>query len=121
MEPEPEPMPDDVQYQDMLMDDIKEYRKILSGLLDNLNTSEIQECRDIRIDFDVSLLEDYPWAYSGVDIVCRDVEKHRNEITRIMGELEKLDDEGSKKIYKECSECYIYQYYYLGNTDADYG
>ena len=113
-------MPDDVQYQDILMDDIKEYRKILSGLLDHLNKSEIQECRDIRNDFDVSLLEDYPYAYSGIDIIQRDVEKHRNEITRIMSELEKLDDEESKKIHNECLNCYIYQYYYLGNTSADY-
>ena len=44
-------MPPDVQYQDILLDDIKEYRKILSVLLDRLNNSPIQECKDIRNDF----------------------------------------------------------------------
>ena len=32
MNPEPEPMPDDIIQQDILLDDIKEFRKIISVL-----------------------------------------------------------------------------------------
>ena len=115
MEPEPEPMPPDVQYQDILLDDIKEYRKILSALLNDLNDSPIQECKDIRNDFDVSLLEGYDYDYAGVENVENDVKRHRNEIKRIMDNLEKQDYDYSKKVYNECFHAYIYQYYYLGN------
>tara|TARA_Y100001970_G_C13956656_1_gene711046 strand:- start:312 stop:683 length:372 start_codon:yes stop_codon:yes gene_type:complete len=117
---EPEPMPEDIQYQDILLDDIKEYRKILSALLDRLNTSPIKECKDIREDFDVSLLEEYPYAYSGTENVENDVKKHRNEIKRIMECLEKQDYEYSKEVYNECFNAYIYQYYYLGNQDCPF-
>jgi hypothetical protein len=117
---EPEPMPEHVMYQDVLLDDIKEYRKILSGLLEYLNDSEREECRVIRNEFDVSLLEEYDYAYAGLENVQNDVSKHRNEIERIMSELEKQDNHESKKIYQECYHCYIYQYYYLGNSDASF-
>tara|TARA_Y100000389_G_C17439980_1_gene507964 strand:+ start:358 stop:729 length:372 start_codon:yes stop_codon:yes gene_type:complete len=117
---EPEPMPPDIQYQDILLDDIKEYRKILSALLESLNTSPIQECKDIREDFDLSLLEEYPYAYSGTETVENDVKKHRDEIKRIMESLEKQDYEYSKEVYNECFNAYIYQYYYLGNHDCPF-
>jgi len=113
-------MPEHVMHQDVLLDDIKEYRKILSGLLEYLNDSEREECRDIRNEFDVSLLEEYDYAYAGLENVQNDVSKHRNEIERIMSELEKQDNHESKKIYQECYHCYIYQYYYLGNSDASF-
>jgi hypothetical protein len=115
---EPEPMPEHVMHQDVLLDDIKEYRKILSGLLEYLNDSERDECKDIRNEFNVSLLEEYDYAYTGLENVQNDVTEHRSEIERIMSELEKQDNHESKKIYQECYHCYIYQYYYLGNTDA---
>lgn len=113
-------MPPDIQYQDILLDDIKEYRKILSALLDRLNNSPIQECKDIRNDFDRSLLDDYEYHYSGVENVENDVKKHRNEIKRIMDNLEKQDYDYSKQIYNECFNAYIYQYYYLGNQDCPF-
>ena len=113
-------MPEHVMYQDVLLDDIKEYRKILSGLLEYLNDSEREECRDIRNEFDVSLLEEYDYAYAGLENVQNDVTEHRSEIERIMSELEKQDNHESKKIYQECYHCYIYQYYYLGNSDASF-
>ena len=34
---EPEPMPDHIVQQDILLDDIKEYRKIISGLMYHLH------------------------------------------------------------------------------------
>ena len=37
MEPEPEPMTDDIISQDILLDDIKEYRKLINGLLYRIN------------------------------------------------------------------------------------
>jgi len=117
---EPEPMPPDIQYQDILLDDIKEYRKILSALLNRLNDSPIQECKDIRNDFDVSLLDDYEYHYAGVENVENDVKRHRNEIKRIMDHLEKQDYDYSKQIYNECFNAYIYQYYYLGNQDCPF-
>jgi hypothetical protein len=117
---EPEPMPEHVMHQDVLLDDIKEYRKILSGLLEYLNDSERDECKDIRNEFNVSLLEEYDYAYAGLENVQNDVTEHRNEIERIMSELEKQDNHESKKIYQECYHCYIYQYYYLGNSDASF-
>jgi len=120
MQPEPEPMPPDIQYQDILLDDIKEYRKILSVLLNDLNNSPIQDCKDIREGFDVSLLEEYPYAYSGTENVENDVKRHRNEIKRIMEKLEKQDYDYSKKVYHECFNAYIYQYYYLGNQDCPF-
>lgn len=120
MQSEPEPMPPDIQYQDILLDDIKEYRKILSVLLNDLNNSPIQDCKDIREGFDVSLLEEYPYAYSGTENVENDVKRHRNEIKRIMEKLEKQDYDYSKKVYHECFNTYIYQYYYLGNQDCPF-
>ena len=120
MEPEPEPMPEDVQYQDILLDDIKEYRKILSALLTGLNNAPIQQCKDIRNDFNLSLLEDYLYEYAGVENVENDVKKHRDEIKRIMDSLEKQDYEYSKQLYSECFNAYIYQYYYLGNYDCPF-
>jgi len=120
METEPEPMPEDVQYQDILLDDIKEYRKILSALLNGLNNAPIQQCKDIRNDFNLSLLEDYIYDYAGVENVENDVKKHRDEIKRIMDSLEKQDYEYSKQLYSECFNAYIYQYYYLGNHDCPF-
>ena len=117
---EPEPMPEHVMHQDVLLDDIKEYRKILSGLLHYLNESEREECRNIRNGSDESLFGSYDYAYSGLENVQNDVLKHRSEIERVMGELEKQDNPESKKIYEKCYNCYIYQYYYLGNTDATF-
>ena len=110
-------MPNDVVYQDILMDYIKEFRKILSGLLHYLNEAENNECRSIRDDFNTLLFEEYPYAYSGLDNIQSDFDTHKNEITRIMTELNKLDDEESKKIYDECYSSYIYQYYYLENIN----
>tara|TARA_Y100001958_G_C21241605_1_gene569497 strand:+ start:3483 stop:3836 length:354 start_codon:yes stop_codon:yes gene_type:complete len=115
---EPEPMPPDVVEQDILLDDIKEYRKILSGLVRMIQESTNNNCRDVLRDFNRDLLEEYPYAYSGLDIVYRDVDNHKEQIRKIMDRLEGLDDEDSKRIFKECYECYIYQYYYLGNRDA---
>ncbi len=113
-------MPHDVQYQDILLDYIKEYRKILSLLLDRINNSLIQECKDIKNDFDVSLLNDYEYDYAGLENVENDVKRHRNEIKRIMDHLEKQDYDYSKQIYNECFNAYIYQYYYLGNYDCSF-
>ena len=113
-------MPEHVMQQEVLLDDIKEYRKILSGLLEYLNDSERDECKNIRNGFDESLVEDYDYAYAGLESVQNDVTKHRDEIERIMGELEKQDNPESKKIYEECYHCYLYQYYYLGNEDATF-
>lgn len=111
-------MPLEVVEQDILLDDIKEYRKILSGLLTSIHQSENNNCKDVLRDFDRSLLEEYPYAYSGLDTVYRDVDKHKEQIRKMMNRLEILDDKDSKRIFKECYECYIYQYYYLGNREA---
>jgi len=111
-------MPEHVIDQDILLDDIKEYRKILSGLVEELNDSTRNECREILNEFDVSLFEEYDYSYSGLENVQNDVSKHRNEIQKIMSRLEKQDYPESKKIYNDCLTCYIYQYYYLGNLDA---
>jgi len=113
-------MPEDVIHQDVLLDDIKEYRKILYGLVEHLHQSERNECKLILNAFDVTLFEEYEYAYSGLENVENDVTKHRGEIHKIMSELEKHDNHESKNIYNECLKCYIYQYYYLGNTDADF-
>jgi hypothetical protein len=110
-------MPPDVQYQDILLDDIKEYRTILSALLNRLSNASVKECQDIRENFDTSLLEEYDYDYAGVENVENDVKKHRNEIKRIMEKLKNQDYECSKEIYNECFNAYIYQYYYLGNHD----
>jgi hypothetical protein len=113
-----EPMPPDVIQQDILLDDIKEYRKIIFGLIEMIQTSDNNDCRNVLRDFNRDLLEEYTYAYSGLDNVDRDVDNHKEQIRKIMDRLSVLDDEDSKSIFKECYQCYIYQYYYLGNRDV---
>ena len=112
---EPDPMPQEIVEQDILLDDIKEYRKILSGLLMSIDNAVSEECKSVLDDFNISLLPEYSYAYSGLDNILRDVDEHKEEIRKIMTGLEANDDTDSKNIYQECYECYIYQYYYLGN------
>ena len=72
MEPEPEPMSDDIISQDILLDDIKEYRKLISGLLYKINNkiNENYECKTILNDFkNLMNIEpfNYDYAYIGYE------------------------------------------------------
>jgi hypothetical protein len=120
MEPEPEPMTDDIISQDILLDDIKEYRKLINGLLYRINNkiNENDECKTILNDFkNLMNIEpfNYDYAYIGYENIMTDVKKHKKYISEIMERLKNSQDTECDNIYNECYSCYIYQYYYLGN------
>lgn len=110
-------MPSDIIEQDILLDDIKEYRKILEGLISMIQESSNNDCQNVLRDFDRDLLEEYSYAYSGLENVYRDVEQHKDQIRKIIDRLGVLDDEDSKNIFKTCYECHHFQYYF-GNRDV---
>jgi hypothetical protein len=119
MESEPEPMPDDIIQQDILLDDIKEFRKIISGLLYNVNLhyNKNDECDAILNDFnglpDVGPLN-YEYEYKGYDNVLSDYRKHKNYIGKIMERLKNAKNTVCDNIHNECHDSGLYQYYYLG-------
>mgnify|MGYP001259889679 CR=1 FL=1 len=120
MNPEPEPVPDDIIQQDILLDDIKEFRKIISGLLYKIsnNSDTNDECKTILEHFEnMKVIEpfNYEYAYIGYDNVLRDYHKHKKYIDEIMNRLKNANDTVCDDIHNECYECDLYQYYYLGN------
>jgi hypothetical protein len=117
---EPEPMPDDIIQQDILLDDIKEFRKIISILLYNIskhiNTND--ECKTILNDFnqlsDIHVFN-YDYDYIGYDNVLSDYRKHKKYIREIMERLKNAQVTVCDDIHNECYGSDLYQYYYLGN------
>ena len=87
---EPEPMPDHIVQQDIMLDDIKEYRKIISGLMyhlhKNYDTSLI-EYQTIYNEY--SFLSEvtpfnHHYGYIGYEPIYEDTQKHRKYISEMM-------------------------------------
>lgn len=120
MDHESESMPDDIIQQDILLDDIKEFRKIISVLLykiyNNNNTND--ECKIILEDFD-NLRNitpfNYDYDYIGYDNILSDYNEHKKYIEGIMNRLKNANDTVCDDIHNECYDSDLYQYYYLGN------
>lgn len=120
MDHESESMHDDIIQQDILLDDIKEFRKIISVLLykiyNNNNTND--ECKIILEDFD-NLRNitpfNYDYDYIGYDNILSDYNEHKKYIEGIMNRLKNANDTVCDDIHNECYDSDLYQYYYLGN------
>jgi hypothetical protein len=116
MEPEPEPMPDHIIQQDILLDDIKEYRKIIMVLLNQLNNLDEPECKNVFFfseEASASLPSDYDYEYKGIDNIIIDIKQHRLVIKIIMDRLQDSTNNNCKVIYNECYNSPLYQDYYL--------
>lgn len=117
---EAEPMPDEIVQQDIMLDDIKEYRKIISGLCSHLerNFQTSEESRTILNDFDFLRMItpfNYNYAYIGYDNIYADVQKHRKYIDEMMNRIKNAGQPECDAIYNECYSSDIYQYYVLQN------
>ena len=117
---EPEQIPDDIVQQDIMLDDIKEYRKIISGLMYHLhnNYDSCDECKTIYNEYKF-LSEVTPfnhhYSYIGYEPIYEDTQKHRKYIEEIMNRIKNAQKPECDTIYNECYSSGIYQYYVLGN------
>ncbi len=113
-----EPIPDDIIQQDILLDDIKEFRKIIDVLLNRLNNQDNEICKYILTFCDnylTTIPYDYQYEYKGYEKIVEDINAHKDVIKKIMEKLEDADSNICREIYNECFHSYLYQYYYLGN------
>jgi len=121
---EPEPMPDHIVQQDMMLDDIKEYRKIISGLMYHLhkNYDTSDECKTIYNEYNF-LSEVTPfnhhYGYIGYELIYEDTQKHRKYISEMMERIKNAGKPECDSIYNECYTSEIYQYYVLGNYNGN--
>ena len=117
---EPEPMPDDIVQQDILLDDIKEYRKIISGLMYHLqkNYDTSDECKTIYNEY-IFLAKITPfnhhYGYIGYEPIYADAQKHKKYISELMNRIKNAGKTECDTIYNECYSSGIYQYYILEN------
>ena len=117
---EPGPMPDHIVQQDIMLDDIKEYRKIISGLMYHLhNNYDISdECKTIYKEYNF-LSEVTPfnhhYGYIGYELIYEDSQKHRKYISEMMERIKNAGKPECDVIYNGCYSSGIYQYYVLGN------
>tara|TARA_B100001094_G_scaffold332794_1_gene406528 strand:- start:1633 stop:2028 length:396 start_codon:yes stop_codon:yes gene_type:complete len=128
MEPEPEPQESHQSYlnynleqQDILLDNIKEYRKIIRNIMDELNNCDNPDCKKLyRVYYyfhSISLFN-YDYSYSTLEYVQIEEQSHRNNIEILMSRLNASDDSGCKYIYNKIYHSRLYQYYYLGYIDT---
>ena len=118
---ESESMQDYIIQQDILLDYIKEFRRIISTLLNIINNKrdENDECKIIMNEFNDLLsikIYNYDYSYKGYNIIKNDITKHKKYISEIMGRLKDSDNHICDIIHNECFESGIFQYYYLGNN-----
>lgn len=120
---EPETMSDDIIQQDILLDDIKEYRKIIDVLINRLNNRDSDTCKHILTFCDnylTTIPEDYQYEYKGYEKIIEDINAHKEVIKKILDKLEDSGDNYCYEIHTECTQSYLYQYYYLGNYNNSY-
>jgi|MEHZ01.5.fsa_nt_MEHZ011463321.1_2 hypothetical protein len=105
--------------QDILLDRIKSYRKVINDLLYNIYKNETnEECKSILcgewVEKIISIFEyEYDYSYKlhpgGYQLVLEDVNKHKEYISEIMARLKNAHDSDCDKIYNECLTSYIYR------------
>lgn len=110
----------DIIQQDILLDYIKEYRRITSVLLSNINKNveTNDECKTIFSEFEnIAMLveSEYNYEYVGYEPIFNEYNKYRKYISEIMARLKNAGNNICDRIYNECYTSYIYHYYYLGN------
>jgi hypothetical protein len=111
-------MSDNIVQQDILLNAIWGYRKVISELLykiyGKLQTND--ECKTIFGESEsiVTLLQDdYDYSYIGCGPILNDAIKYKKYISEIMSRLKNAGDHCCNTIYNECLNSYIYQCYYL--------
>ena len=120
---EPQPIPDDIIQQDILLDDIKEFRKIIGVLINRLNNRDSDTCKHILTFCDnylTTIPGDYQYEYKGYEKIIEDINAHKEVIKKILDKLEDSGDNYCYEIHTECTQSYLYQYYYLGNYNNSY-
>ena len=113
---EAQKMPEHIIQQDVLLDDIKEYRKIFRILMERLNNSELNECKNIiqnSQDYINIIPDNYEYEYKGIDNILDDVDIHKRVIEKIMNELELSNNNECKEMYNTCYNTDIYQEFFL--------
>lgn len=106
----------DIIQQDILLDDIKEYRKIISVLLTKLNNSDDKDCKNILFFSQKhvnTLPYDYEYEYKGLNFIIDDVNDHKEVIQKMMDKLQGSENNYCKELYNECYNSELYQDYYL--------
>ena len=96
---EAEPMPDEIVQQDIMLDDIKEYRKIISGLCSHLerNFQHSEECRTILNDFDLSRINHLIIIILDMIIFMQMFTKHTGNISsEMMDRIKNADNLNAK-------------------------
>lgn len=110
-------IPDDIIQQDLLLDDIKEYRKIINVLFYKIQQHlDVDDCSAIINEFE-NLLDiepfNYDYEYSGYDNVLNEYHKHRKYIEEVMNRLKNSQNNICDELYNECFSSEVYRYYYL--------
>lgn len=100
--------------QDILLDTIKEYRKIIQGLILTLNNTDNIFCRELLNKYnnyiDINPFN-YDYSYKGVEEIKNDMDEHIQTINTIMNDLKESNDNQCNEIYHVCFNSPIFKEY----------
>ena len=119
MNPRPEPSPDDIIQQDILLDDIKEFRQSIQCFITTryqitlIRMMNAKLCWQHFENMKVIGPFNYEYAYIGYDNVLSDYHKYKKYIQEIMDRLKNANGTVCDDIHNECHESGLYQYYYF--------